>query len=60
MLAQIRYLGVFQTIQIRRKIFPVRKNHGDFVNVFQQIFSSTKDKSGNEAIKCILNKVQAK
>jgi myosin heavy subunit len=60
MLAQVRYLGVFQTIQIRRKIFPVRKNHGDFVNVFQHIFSSANGKIGNEAIKSILNKVQAK
>jgi myosin heavy subunit len=60
MLTQIRYLGVFQTIQIRRKIFPMRKNHEDFVNIFQQIFSNTKGKTGNDAIKSILNRVQAK
>jgi myosin-7 len=60
MLAQIRYLGVFETIQIRRKIFPARKNYEDFINTFQQVYNNAKGKPVKTAVNIILKEVKAK
>lgn len=38
MLTQVRYLGVFETIQIRQKTFPARKTYSEFATTFQPIF----------------------
>jgi myosin heavy subunit len=38
MLTQVRYLGVFETIQIRQKTFPSRKLYPDFIKTFLPIF----------------------
>ena len=40
MLDQIRYLGVFQTLQIRKVTFPARKSYVDFFAEYKNIFSS--------------------
>ncbi len=55
MLTQVRYLGVFETIQIRQKTFPARKIYSDFVSTFQPIFKAAKGKSGKELIHKILS-----
>ncbi len=34
MLTQVRYLGVFETIQIRKKTFPSRWLYDDFIQRF--------------------------
>jgi myosin heavy subunit len=39
MLTQIRYLGVFETIQIRQKTFPARKLYEDFSKTYLPVFS---------------------
>jgi len=39
MITQIRYLGVFETIQIRKKTFPSRWLYKDFVGRFGVLFN---------------------
>lgn len=60
MLTQVRYLGVFETIQIRQKTFPARKNYSDFITTFQPIFKNVKGKSDKDTIIRILSEVKAK
>jgi len=48
LLTQVRYLGVFETIQIRQKTFPARKPYIDFIDKFQQLYVSAKGKSGKQ------------
>ena len=44
LLTQVRYLGVFETIQIRQKTFPARKMYQEFIATFQPIFEKAKRK----------------
>jgi len=44
-MTQIRYLGVFETIQIRKKTFPSRWLYKDFVERFGILFN---EGNGNE------------
>lgn len=46
LLTQVRYLGVFETIQIRQKTFPARKEYSEFVATYQPLFESAKRKQG--------------
>ena len=46
-LSQVRYLGVFETIQIRKKTFPVRKGYMEFVKEYKMIFQSIGSKEAN-------------
>lgn len=41
-MSQVRYLGVFQTIQIRKKTFPVRKDYHEFSNEYKMLFPNIK------------------
>ena len=60
MLTQIRYLGVFQTIQIRQKTFPARKSYADFIATFQPIFKNAKGKVNKQAVDSILADAKAR
>lgn len=60
MLTQVRYLGVFETIQIRQKTFPARKSYFDFITTFQPIFKNVKEKIDKDTIIKILSEVKAK
>ncbi len=46
-LSQVRYLGVFETIQIRKKTFPVRKGYMEFVKEYKMMFQSIGSKEAN-------------
>ena len=59
MLTQVRYLGVFETVQIRQKVFPSRKTYHDFVDTFQAVFEAAKGKEEREAVGAILEAVKA-
>ena len=59
MLTQVRYLGVFETVQIRQKVFPCRKTYREFVGTFQEVFDSAKGKQEQEAVRAILQAVKA-
>lgn len=39
LLDQIRYLGVFETIRIRKSVFPCRKSYEEFRKQFDELFS---------------------
>jgi myosin heavy subunit len=60
MLTQVRYLGVFETIQIRQKTFPARKTYADFISTFQPIFRKLKGRDDRDSISKILTEVKAK
>lgn len=38
MMRQIRYLGVFETIKIRKSVFPFRKTYDEFCFIYRDIF----------------------
>ena len=59
MLTQVRYLGVFETVQIRQKVFPCRKTYQELVDAFRQVFDRAKGKEGKEAVEAILSSVKA-
>lgn len=59
MKTQIKYLGVFETIKIRKAIFPFRKLYEDFSRTYQSLFNESKGKTHREAAKIILNKINA-
>ena len=46
-LSQVRYLGVFETIQIRKKTFPVRKEYKDFTKEYKPMFAGLGSKETN-------------
>jgi len=43
-MSQVRYLGVFETIQIRKKTFPVRKDYSEFVKEYKMLFPNISSK----------------
>lgn len=59
MLTQVRYLGVFETIQIRQKTFPARKTYPDFINAFQPLFH-VQASNDRDLIRYMLLKAKAK
>lgn len=59
MLTQVRYLGVFETIQIRQKTFPARKTYADFISTFQPVLRA-KGATERETINRMLTIVKAK
>ena len=58
MLTQVRYLGVFQTIQIRQKTFPARKTYDDFSTTFKVLFPQIKSKDAKDSTKNILKELK--
>jgi myosin heavy subunit len=48
MITQVRYLGVFETIQIRKKTFPSRWLYEEFLQRFEALFPIS---SGNPRAK---------
>ena len=57
---QIRYMGIFQTIEIRKRIFPYRRSYEEMAYVFEPIFPEAKGKSSKKAIDIILSEIKAK
>lgn len=53
-LTQVRYLGVFETIQIRKKTFPVRKTLEDFCRAYRVMFPNVKGKENVSVIQQIM------
>lgn len=51
MLTQVRYLGVFQTIQIRKKTFPSRWLYEQFVQRFESLFPLNKGSHKDKTMK---------
>ena len=59
MKAQIKYLGVFETIKIRKAIFPCRKTYEDFAGVYQDLFKECHSKTHRETANIIIKKINA-
>jgi len=60
MLTQVRYLGVFETIQIRQKTFPSRKLYWDFIKTFLPIFKDVKGREEKDIVNKIMAQIKAK
>lgn len=60
MLTQVRYLGVFETIQIRQKTFPSRKLYSDFIKTFLPIFKEVKGREEKDLVNKIMAQIKAK
>ena len=56
-LSQIRYLGVFETIQIRKKTFPSRKTYDEFVEFYSELHPKAKRTSKKDYALELLRKI---
>ena len=54
MLRQIKYMGVFETIEIRKRIFPYRRTYEEMAYLFEPIFPQAKSKPPKKAVDIIL------
>jgi myosin heavy subunit len=60
-LTQVRYLGVLQTIFIRKNTFPARKTYNNFRKEYDIVFRSlSKGGKDHEVMKQIMNDISAK
>jgi myosin heavy subunit len=59
LIRQVRYLGVFQTIEIKKKVFPSRRTYEEMKLVFGPVFKETKGKTDREAVNAMFRSVDA-
>ena len=57
MLCQIRYLGVFETIQIRKKTFPSRRTFNEFVKIYKPLYPKINESNDKKITLKILEQV---
>jgi myosin heavy subunit len=59
-LRQIKYMGIFETIEIRKRIFPFRKSYEEMAYLFDPIFKQAKGKAPRLAVDIILSEMKVR
>lgn len=54
---QIRYMGVCETIKIRKSIFPFRRTYREFAEIYKDLFVSARGKGDREVAEIVFREM---